>query len=588
MNDYDWAALRDTLTQEAPTVHKRPLIGITGNYGAKGLELAEGYFRSVYEAGGVPVAIPPIDSVRDVERLLWSVDGLIFSGGGDIDARFINEEPSPTLSAVLPERDRLELGLLARALEKNIPMLCICRGIQLLAIVSGGRLLQDLGENAALFPNGLLNHSQPFARAESSHVVTLDQGSLIADLLSGAAILTNSFHHQAAGGVGNSLRIVGRSLDGVIEAVESSSYKPVIGVQWHPETYILAGDRRMLPLFEWLTGEASTYSRARSLHNRILTLDSHCDTPMCMEEGDVFASACPRMRVSLPRMHDGGLKVAVFAAYLPQRKLNDAGFANAYNRCVALLDSIDAQVGETAVAAVATSPEGLKATLAAGRKVILKAIENGYALAHSLDKFRYFASRGIVYLTLCHNGDNDICDAAVCSEHTHGGLSPFGRELVCEMNRAGVLIDLSHAGDETFWQVLQLSQQPVVCTHSSCRALCGHPRNLTDEQLRALAERGGVCQVNAYCDFINNDGSHATVEDYVLHILHAIDVAGIEHVGIGSDFDGGGGIPGFDNAADSVNLTRLLIRAGLSDDELSLLWGRNFFRVWQQVYNSKL
>lgn len=562
----------------------RPLIGITGNYGSKGCELAEGYFLSVYEAGGVPVVVPPIEGVRDVERLLDSLDGLVFSGGGDIDARFIGEEPSPTLSCVLPQRDELELTLMRRALERSLPVLGICRGIQLLGIVSGGRLLQDLGENALLFPAGLLNHSQPWARTESSHVVDLEEGSLVGRLLGRRSIITNSFHHQAAGSVGTSLRVVGRSLDGVIEAVESSDDRPVVGVQWHPETYILKGDRSMLPLFGWLVDEASTYSEARRLHKQILTLDSHCDSPMVMQEGAVFGEADARMRVSLPRMQDGQLDAAFFAAYIPQKRLDDAGFANAYSLCERLLDMIEGQVGDSEGAVVVDSPAELERAVAGGRKAVVRAIENGYAIGTDIANLRHFASRHIAYMTLCHNGDNQLCDAAVRSSRTHHGLSALGREVVREMNRLGVMIDLSHAGEETFWQVLELSEQPVVCTHSSCRALCSHPRNLSDDQLCALAQKGGVCQVNAYCDFVNNDGSRASLRDFVAHIVHAIEVAGIEHVGIGSDFDGGGSLPGFDSAADCLNLTRHLLHAGLSHEQLRLLWGGNLLRVYKTVY----
>lgn len=562
----------------------RPLIGITGNYGSKGCELAEGYFLSVYEAGGVPVVVPPIESTRDVERLLDSLDGLIFSGGGDIDARFIGEQPSPTLSCVLPQRDEFELALMRRALERSLPVLAICRGIQLLSIVSGGRLLQDLGENATLFPAGLLNHSQPYARTESSHVVDLRSDSLAARLLGSTSIITNSFHHQAAGSVGPSLRVTGRSLDGVIEAVESADLRPVVGVQWHPETYILASDRRMLPLFGWLVGEASAYGEARRLHKHIITLDSHCDSPMVMQEGARFAEPDPRMRVSLPRMEDGCLSAAFFAAYIPQRRLDPAGFANAYTLCDNLLDMIESQVGSSDGAVVVDSPAELEAAVAAGRKAIVRAIENGYAIGTDLSNLHHFASRHIAYMTLCHNGDNQLCDSAVRSSHTHGGLSPMGREVVRQMNSLGIIIDLSHAGEETFWQVLSLSEQPVVCTHSSCRALCSHPRNLSDDQLRALARQGGVCQINAYCDFVNNDSSRASLSDFVAHIVHAIEVAGIEHVGIGSDFDGGGTLPGFDSAADCLNLTRHLLHAGLRGEQLRLLWGGNFLRVYKTVH----
>ena len=185
-------------------------------------------------------------------------------------------------------------------------------------------------------------------------------------------------------------------------------------------------------------------------------------------------------------------------------------------------------------------------------------------------------------MTLCHNGDNDICDSAVRSKNEHNGLSDFGREVVREMNRVGMLIDLSHAGEKTFYDVLNCSSVPVVCTHSCCRALCDHPRNLTDAQLQALAEKGGVVQITFYKGFLREDGK-ATIDDVVAHILHAIDVAGIDHVGIGSDFDGDGGVPGLASAAEMINLTRRLMAAGLNQSQLRKIWGGNFIHIMSQA-----
>ena len=185
-------------------------------------------------------------------------------------------------------------------------------------------------------------------------------------------------------------------------------------------------------------------------------------------------------------------------------------------------------------------------------------------------------------MTLCHNGDNDICDSAVRSKNEHNGLSDFGREVVREMNRVGMLIDLSHACEKTFYDVLNCSNVPVVCTHSCCRALCDHPRNLTDAQIQALAEKGGVIQITFYKGFLREDGK-ATIDDVVAHILHAIEVAGIDHVGIGSDFDGDGGVPGLASAAEMINLTRRLMAAGLNQSQLRKIWGGNFIHIMSQA-----
>ena len=168
------------------------------------------------------------------------------------------------------------------------------------------------------------------------------------------------------------------------------------------------------------------------------------------------------------------------------------------------------------------------------------------------------------------------------SANTHGGLSELGRKAVAEMNRCGVMVDLSHAAESTFYDALRLSSVPVVCSHSSCRAICDHPRNLTDEQLKALAEKGGVAQITFYSGFVRKEGV-ATILDIVEHIMHAISVCGIDHVGIGSDFDGDGGVVGLANASEMINLTRLLLREGLSVADLRKLWGGNFLRVMDQI-----
>ena len=211
------------------------------------------------------------------------------------------------------------------------------------------------------------------------------------------------------------------------------------------------------------------------------------------------------------------------------------------------------------------------------------AIENGLALNGSLQNLRHFAQRGIVYMTLCHNGDNDICDSAKgCN--THGGVSLFGEQVIREMNRLGIMVDLSHANEKSFYDALEISQLPIVCSHSSCRALCDHPRNLTDEQLRALAATGGVAQITLYHGFLRKDGE-ATVYDALQHLEHAIQVAGIDHVGLGTDFDGVGGVRGLANAAELLNFTRQLMLRRYSERDIQKIWGGNFLRVMAQVQN---
>jgi microsomal dipeptidase-like Zn-dependent dipeptidase len=208
-------------------------------------------------------------------------------------------------------------------------------------------------------------------------------------------------------------------------------------------------------------------------------------------------------------------------------------------------------------------------------------IENGKALEGNLQNIQHFKNRGIVYITLCHNGDNDICDSARGNE-THRGVSEFGRQVIQEMNRLGIMVDLSHAHERSFYDALNISKIPIVCSHSSARALCDHPRNLTDDQMRALAAKGGVCQITLYNGFLKKDGQ-ATILDALQHLDHAIQVMGIDYVGLGTDFDGDGGILGLANSSELTHFTRQLLNRRYSDEDIQKIWGGNFLRVMQQA-----
>ena len=208
-------------------------------------------------------------------------------------------------------------------------------------------------------------------------------------------------------------------------------------------------------------------------------------------------------------------------------------------------------------------------------------IENGYAIGKDITNVQKFRDRGVVYMTLCHNGDNDICDSAK-GNNEHGGVSPFGAEVIREMNRVGMMVDLSHGGEKSFYDALDISAKPIVCSHSSSRALCDHPRNLTDDQMRALAQKGGVAQVTFYNGFLRQQGE-ASIEDAVAHLNHMVKVMGIEHVGIGTDFDGDGGVKGMASASELINFTRRLLRNRYNDEEIQMIWGGNFLRVMEEV-----
>jgi glutamine amidotransferase, class II/dipeptidase len=243
---------------------------------------------------------------------------------------------------------------------------------------------------------------------------------------------------------------------------------------------------------------------------------------------------------------------------------------------------------------MAYSPADLAANKQAGLRSVMPGIENAFAFGTDLANVAHFRRRGVVYATLCHNGNNDICDSARpnkadLAQHPdrggaeHGGLSEFGRSVVREMNRVGMMVDLSHGAETSFYDALEVSALPIVCSHSSARALCNHPRNLTDDQLRALAAAGGVAQCTFYAGFLRTDDANATVDDALRHLLHMISVAGIDHVGIGTDFDGDGGVPGLANASELIQLTRRLQAEGFTDEDLAKIWGGNFLRVMTRV-----
>ena len=566
----------------------RPIIGITGNFGDKGCELAKGYYQSVLASGASPVIIPPYTDKEAVATILDQIDGIILSGGGDLNPLLIGEEPIPQLHSINPERDEAELLLIQEAYKRQIPMLGICRGIQMLAVALGGSVYQDLGVQYKDKP--LVKHSQDLQREYASHTVVVEEGTMLQKILRNTAVtpspsgegnrgvrlLVNSFHHQAVRECGSRLRVCARAKDGVIEAIESSEHKSILGVQWHPECFIMRDCRDMMPIFEWLTAEAQNFHEAKQVHSRILSLDSHCDTPM------KFGTNEERL-VTLERMRNGHLDASIMVAYLPQKERTP----EAHLAATAKADQILSQVEELVAShpsdvAIARTPDDLYALKAKGMKAIMLGIENGYAIGHDISQVEHFRKRGIVYMTLCHNGDNDICDSARRSNQEHGGISTFGAEVIKEMNRVGLMVDLSHAAETSFYDALDISSTPIVCSHSSCRSLCDHPRNLTDDQMLALARKGGVMQVTFYEGFLRTDGE-ACVLDAIEHINHTVNVMGIDHVGIGTDFDGDGGVPGVAHAGELINLTRRLLRERYSESDLRLLWGENFLRVMRQV-----
>lgn len=552
-----------------------PVIGISGNFREGDCTLAEAYYKSVLEAGGTPVIIPPYDNEKALVSIIDTLDGIVLSGGADIDPDYLGEEPLDCVS-VNPRRDAPELLLVRLAVDRQIPVLGICRGIQVLAAALGGKLYQDIKTQ---HDRPSIEHSQSAPRGVPSHDVRIEKDSLLYSLFGKDTLAVNSFHHQAVREAPAGYRVTAMAPDGIIEGMESVSFRPVLGVQWHPECFIMEDDRTMMPIFGWLISQASLFRRAKELHGKTIILDSHCDSPMLFDEGVLFCGRNPELLVDLHKMTAGRQDASFMVAYLKQEERDDESLKAATVKADRLLSLIDERISQcNGHAAIAVTPDDLWRNKSKGIKSVVKGIENGYAIGKDVDNVDRFRKRGVAYMTLCHNGDNDICDSHK-GNNEHNGLSALGREVVARMNKVGMMVDLSHASEKSFWDAIECSTKPIICSHSSSRELCDHTRNLTDDQMRALAKSGGVAQACLYSGFLKKDGN-ATVDDAVRHIMHMIDVMGVNHVGIGSDFDGGGGIPGLEDASWFISLTERLMAEGMSDDDLSLVWGRNFLRVW--------
>lgn len=592
MKSFDIQSSLDDIYARYPEATRQPVIGLTGNFADGDARLCEQYYMSVVRAGGTPVIIPPVADKDVIINTLDKIDGLVLTGGGDINPLWAGEEPSPRLHGINHMRDKAELLTVRLAYNRQIPMLGICRGIQTLVTALDGEVDQDIAESLAAAHgagHSLIKHSQDADRSEPTHTVRISRESVLYSLYKTETLAVNSIHHQAVRASGRRFSVSAKAPDGVIEAIESSEFKPFIGVQWHPEWLGESGQ----VLFRWLVDRARDFYTAKDLHRRMLTLDTHCDTPMFFPQGIHFDQRDPRILVDMHKMAEGHQDAVIMAAYLPQPKLGETFSSKVAFKVDGplqyaglIFDKIEEIVNaNNRYLSIARTPSDLYEDKRKGRRSIMLGIENGLALNHDISNVRYFARRGVVYITLCHNGDNDICDSARgCN--THGGVSRFGEQVIKEMNRCGIMVDLSHAGEKSFYDALSISSKPIVCSHSNCKALCDVPRNLTDDQLRALAKHGGVAHITLYHGFLRNDSQEATVMDAIAHLEHAISVMGIEHVGLGTDFDGDGGIRGLADSSELINFTLHLLRRRYSERDIARIWGGNWLRVMAQVQNN--
>lgn len=584
MKQFDLNSHLNQIHSSYPAAHHRPLIGITTNYVDGDATLRDRYYKQVVDAGGTPMLIPPVSDPEVIINTLENIDGLLLTGGGDHNPLWAGEEPQKGLHGINATRDLPELLITRLAFNRQIPMFGICRGMQTLAFALGGRVAQDI--------NATLKHSQEADKSEPTHSVILSPESMIRDIYGTEQIFVNSFHHQAVSDTGAHFQATASSPDGIIEAMESTEHKSILGVQWHPEWLGDEGQK----LFKWLVNRASEFSMAKSLHHRHLILDTHCDTPMFFPQGIHFEQRDSRILVDLHKMTEGRQDAVIMVAYLPQNKPDEtftdiAPFPVEGPKAYAdlIFDKIEDIVqANHSYLALARNPEQLYQNKQQGKKSIVLGIENGLALEDDIRNVQHFANRGVTYITLCHNGDNAICDSARRSQNTHHGVSDFGEKVIKEMNDCGVMVDLSHGGEQSFYDALDISRVPIVCSHSNCKALCDVPRNLTDDQLRALAKAGGVAHTTFYHGFLRSDGAKASIIDGINHLEHAIQIMGIDHVGIGTDFDGDGGVPGMADSSELINFTIELLRRRYSEEDIAKIWGGNWLRVMKVAQEAKV
>src|SRR5258708_263848 len=367
----------------------------------------------------------------------------------------------------------------------------------------------------------------------------------------------------------------------------------------------------------------SASDAATALHRRAIIVDGHCDTPFRMLRHNVrLDEHDPEAQCDLRTLRESGITASFFAAYVPPHYAGRGAAAFAHK----LIDNITSEAASYEGLTFVTRAEGIRRAKNDGRIGIMIGVEGGHAIEDSLDVLRDFYTRGVRYMTLTHVNTNNWCDSSGDGGR-HGGITDFGRTVVRTMNDLGMIVDISHVSDSAFYHVLETTRVPLVATHSSCRALCRHPRNMTDDMLRDLAKNGGVCMINFFSAFLNDDvaqammkatqrpkdgnggtggteempddrtdwdeylkwfntlgGPTAKFDDLVDHILHAAEVAGVEHVGIGTDFDGVPALPdGLQTAAALPALTDRLQQRGMSDEEILALLGGNFLRAFDAV-----
>ncbi|HOC17314.1 MAG TPA: dipeptidase [Vicinamibacterales bacterium] len=394
------------------------------------------------------------------------------------------------------------------------------------------------------------------------------------------------------------------------------------------------------------SSEAELLAKARAIHDRVFTVDSHVDILGATYATPALDPGKPtRLKCDLPKMKAGGMDGVFLAVYTGQRQdFTPAGYKAVYAEAIDRFDAIDRLTAmHPGLCELARTPGDVERIEKTGKRVILVGVENGYPMGEDVATLKTFYDRGARYVTLVHGSHNQLADSSGDPKPRHDGLSALGKKAVAEMNRLGIIVDTSHASAKVFWDVIAMSKAPIMASHSGCTAVAKSDRNLDDDQLRALAKNGGVIQIVALGSYLKEDSPEraaavrklreelgrgrggrggrgaggppaapptpqeqaerekmfevyrqrmeeidrqfpgATLEDFVNHIDHAVKVAGIDHVGIGTDFDGGGGVKGFNDHSEALNVTVELVRRGYTEEQIRKIWGGNLMRVWREV-----
>src|SRR5690554_6136017 len=391
---------------------------------------------------------------------------------------------------------------------------------------------------------------------------------------------------------------------------------------------------KILILISPLTGIAKEMpeSDILKIHNKALTVDTHVDTPMILVNQGLDLgkrNTPPESRVDFIRMQEGGLDAIFFAAFTSQKERTPENIESAYKLAHQMIDSTLVSCAKYKnMVSLAIQTSDAERLNKEGLKAIYIGLENGFPIGTDLSRIKEFYDRGVRYITLSHSKNNDICDSSSdIKGPEHNGLSEFGKQVIMKMNKLGIMIDVSHISDKAFYDVIQISNAPVIASHSSVRAIANHNRNMTDEMIRTLAKNGGVIQIcllddyiknpdqtttrykkmqelrniyNTHFDKMNEEEQSAfrklwsetsnkypkqlpTVKDLVDHIDHVKNLVGIDYVGIGSDFDGGGGLADCQDVSQFPNITREMHNRGYSEEDIYKVWGGNFFRVFHKV-----